>query len=414
MKIGKKACILIIIVVCAVFIFFKGGTLLTGLFVGTPATPATKIGVIMPRPGNSSSVIGYRNDIIKNALETSVQSYSSNAENNGISLIYRYYDYPLGAWDDSYVPGLEDSYHNVTSEGAKIILFMGESSGYEKIMTLCENDRTILISPTVGWSWHDFDDVPIDYSFRVRDWYISPAEILAEIIRNRFNISSAVAFYQDSPYETQTDGYISAIIFKQSFEKVGGKVIGIYDYIGTGFNISGIEDVIKTQRPQAAFFSSTFGSGAFDIIREIKNSDPETKFFMSLYSFPNRSIDSGAEGLTFVSFGIGVDGAKESIYSDYVALSMEILEKSLADCGENAECIREELHTKEFDTRIGKVRFREKGSIIMPYQLKQVGDTGYVNLFQYNLIDDPNFSENLNITCRNYFSEIPRYSICDR
>ncbi len=242
------------------------------------------------------------------------------------------------------------------------------------------------------------------YSFQFRDSNLVPMLTMAEVAIKELGLHDIVIIYSDRTI-------FSKDVFKERFEDLGGTVLLEINFTyGVTNNYTYISEMLKETKPEAVFFSnSIIDQGIYhfvDILKEIRSTGLD-------FTILSRSIEESmgesslvelsgnvTEGIIFIShyhtvhpnrygrqnFGPGPVVNSPCTFQAYEAVAIPAM--AMERCGEDVDCISNVLHTSEFDSLTGKIRFGEDGIIIRPYILKVVRNGMYNYLYEYGLLEN--------------------------
>ena len=358
----------------------------TALVIGTEKP--IKIGVILTTNEHYADII----QKIKTDIQRSVDLINADTL-DGIEFEIIYEN------DQDNLSAAKEIATKMISNGVKIIAPISWKT-FVELYPISENNGVLLFFPTT--SGHIYDTGK--YTFRDRDFIIGPTLTMADVARNKLNLSDVFVFYSDYPDDKR--GKMSKDLFKTRFEDLGGKVSREVPFASPE-DFSNYVDEIKNSESKAILFTGV-GRATTQIISMIVLAEQYNLNQTILLSGPNidklpesTKLSSISRKVIFISYPTLANPKRKEVYSKYAREDnetsiffkeifgmMDILTQAIKNCkGDDTECLQKELHENEFNSIFGKVRFSSNGLIIRPFMIATIEGGVSINLYEYSIVD---------------------------
>lgn len=359
----------------------------------------------------TGNITGVQKTVKIGFLKSSFYSFASNRTLNGLSIassppFLGKYRFEISIRNDT---DLNSSVNYFVNRGIKILFAISEKKKIIEIMNMTEKKKILMFSPSGRFSFIKRSN----YTFFLRDFFLTPNILLAYAAINEFNIKNAGIIYMMEP-EADYDG--STNVFAKAFSSMGGSILfKTTYYVENKSNETEILNLVNSTKPEAVVFlgHGTTYEDFFELMPKVRSVN-ET---MKIFSFGLGSkgdymgyteVPSILNGIIFVEHvyyepktPIGVP-IRNYPFLVGAYSSMEILKGLLDICGDDTTCLQEKLHNETFDTVIGKVKFRENGVIIRPYLLYEIKEGKGVSLKEYTLDDIEKIANDYGLNLRSF------------
>lgn len=400
----RRFLIISIILLLTISIIFIFGMFPTGMLIGQPQN-TTKIGLILA----SEEIFSGYNDCVQTGVQMAVDDINMLGGINGkrVEIILE---------NDQGDSNVVKSIGKTLSNSGVVEIIIVKELFIIPLLNLSKEEKFIIAGTTYGGPTISPSDLiltgePIgNYAFflngsvfRFKDFVVSPTLIMAEIAAKKLGLREVAIIYHDN-----VEGpVLSKNLFRRRFEALGGTILFESGFTSGVTDYTYMTDTLKETKPEAVFFTTGWVGGLglkhlADILKEIKASGLNITLLgrsvetsLNQPSFVNLAGDA-AEGFIFVSYNFNTHSHKYgrdfSTIPDPCVIrayeSVVIPAMAMEKCGEDVDCISNELHTGEFEGPTGKIRFREDGLIIRPYMIKVIKDGVHEDLYQYSLLEN--------------------------
>ncbi len=380
---------LVIALIVAFFIVFNIESF-TGFFTGLLGEEnATEILVISTVPGPYSG-----NKQTERGMQIAMDELREQENGTNFKVIYE------TEWRSDWNV-TKSNVEAVIDSGVKIIVPVSFSA-YEALTPLAEERGVIQFSP-VCYPLYPFIGHNLSYTFITNDCVVSPALMMAEIVYEKFNISNITIVYWDESFAPHDVGGFMKDLFKKRFEEIGGTVTSEIGIDLRSIDTDQLKIVLNNTNSKHIFLASRAGMAGLNTFPVLQIA---TELNLTVFTriYRQEMIILPLEltnNIIFISDDYDplnsneFDSEYRSRYvfdpgkiSRELYETIKILDTVMRTCGEDTECIREELHTREFDSVFGKIKFSENGVIIRPYMVKIVRDGVIDDLFEYSLLEN--------------------------
>ncbi len=356
----------LILITLVISIFYQSN--ITGLVVSS--NEPIKIGAILPLSGKAASYGQSAQEAIELALEN----------NKNFEIVYE---------DSQGQPTLGVNAVNKLINFDKVSIILGPimSSVTLAVAPIAEENKIILITISSNPQITEAGD----YIFRNREKASQQSEKIAEFIFKELNIKEIATLYSN---DDTGKGHYSTLI--KNFEKLGGKILISETYEPTINDFRTQLTKIKNVNPKVIYLAGKPKDVGM-ILKQARELGINSQFIGTSGSEGKVVIEiagSAAEGLIY-SLPSG-DITKKDVadfYKEYKekcdvcyielgALfydSVKIIEKVIEKCGENTDCIKQELYkVKDYYGASGKTSFDEYGDATKTVILKTVKDGKFI------------------------------------
>ncbi len=334
------------------------------------------IGALLPLTGRN----GVYGQEIRNAIELALDEINSEGGINGKVFVVIYED-------DQADPktGVSGMQKLVNIDRVPVVLGSWASGVVVAAAPIAEQGKVVVMASAISPAITDAGD----YIFRVQPSATFYTAKSVELLRDENLSSAAVIFVNNEFGKALKDAFVS------EFEAQGGEIVAVEAYAQGDIDFRSQLTKIKEKSPEIVFIPGY--QDTVEVIKQIEELGIESRI-LSGPPFESQStlqkLGGIAEGVLYAyHFVSGKDTLKAIHYEEaylqkygvptggFAPLmydATQIIANSLRKCGEDTDCIKEELHRTEYEGVTGTITFDENGDPIIQIVMKTVKNGEFV------------------------------------